>query len=254
MMKNPYSRRSAKIRRIAFYSTLTAVPIGVGLLVGRRSRLAGAVAGGLTALGLGAIRWQLARLFSDEPAYEVEEHIGPLEVRRYAAHVAAHTDIDDDNYDSALNAGFRRLARYIFGDNFRGERLEMTTPVTSRSKRAAASEKLDMTAPVITAPAEHGYRMSFVMPPGRDIASLPTPNDSAIELDEVPERRVAVLRFRGRYNGSAVEQRERELMKLVEDAGLAAAGAPMFAGFDAPATIPLLRRNEVWVELSDGIR
>jgi hypothetical protein len=103
---------------------------------------------------------------------------------------------------------------------------------------------------VLTEPGSRGYKMSFVMPPGRSVESLPLPNDSEVELDQVPERRVAVLRFTGRYRGTEVAQHEEELLRMVKEAGLQATSAPMFAGFDPPSTLPFLRRNEVWVEVA----
>ena len=237
-----------KARRIAYYAGMALIPAGIGAVVGRakRSTLAGSVAGGLTALAMLGVRWQLARLFTEEPDYEIEDKLGSLEIRRYFPQIMAHTHVDVPSYDAALQQGFRRLAKYIFGDNFDGEKIEMTAPV---QHRAAGNEEIDMTAPVITAQGPRGYEMSFVMPSGRALASLPTPNDSAVELAEVPERRVAVLKFRGRYRGAEVESHERELMDLVKAAGLKATGAPMFAGFDPPTTLPFLRRNEVWVEV-----
>ncbi|MEO8842857.1 MAG: heme-binding protein [Kofleriaceae bacterium] len=236
-----------KTRRIAYYAGMALIPAGIGALVGKakRSTLAGGVAGGLTALAMLGVRWQLARLFTEEPDYEVEDNLGPLEIRRYFPQITAHTRVDVLSYDAALQQGFRRLAKYVFGDNFNGEKLAMTTPI-----HAAGHEKLEMTSPVITSQSSHGYEMSFVMPSGRALASLPTPNDSAVELGEVPERRVAVLSFRGRYRGAEIEQHERELMDLVKAAGLQATSAPMFAGFDPPTTLPFLRRNEVWVEVA----
>ena len=231
-------------RNIAFWSGLAAIPLGVGLLVGRRSKVAGAVAGGLTALGLGALRWQLVRLFTDEPEYIVEEHVGALEIRSYPMHVEARTQIATTNYDSALTQGFTRLARYIFGGNVKHEKLSMTAPVT------AQSERLAMTSPVIAEQSsETAFTIAFVMPPGRGVETLPTPIDHRVELDEVPERRVAVLRFSGRRDATSLPEREQELMRLVREAGLEVAGAPMYAGFDPPTTLPFLRRNEVWVEL-----
>jgi hypothetical protein len=236
-----------KARRIAYYAGMAVIPAGIGALVGKakRSTLAGSVAGGLTALAMLGVRWQLARLFTEEPDYEIEDTLGPLEIRRYFPQITAHTHVDVPSYDAALQQGFRRLANYIFGDNFNGEKI-----AAPMRQRAADNEKLEMTSPVITAQGPRGYEMSFVMPSGRALASLPTPNDSAVELGEVPERRVAVLKFRGRYRGAEVEQHERELMDLVKAAGLVATSAPMFAGFDPPTTLPFLRRNEVWVEVA----
>jgi len=238
-----------KARKIAYYAGMVVIPAGIGAFTARarRSTLFGSVAGGLTALAMLGVRWQLARLFTDQPAYQVEERIGGLEIRRYAPQVTAHTQIDGTGYDAAVQQGFRRLAGYIFGDNFNGEKLAMAAPVTTK---AAASEKIGMRSPVITESEGRGYKMSFMMPPGRTVESLPLPNDTAVELDEVPERRVAVLRFNGSYRGKQVEEREQELMRMVKAAGLQALSAPMFAGFDSPATLPFLRRNEVWVEVA----
>ena len=234
-----------KARKIAYYAGMVAIPAGIGALVGKakRSTLAGSVAGGLTALALLAARWQMARLFTEEPDYELEDQLGPLEIRRYFPQITARTRVDVESFDLAMQQGFRKLASYIFGDNFNGEQLAAV------QQRAAGSEKLAMTAPVITKQSVRGYEMAFVMPSGRDLGSLPTPNDSAVELNEVPERRVAVLKFRGRYRGEEIERHERELMDLVRAAGLRAMSAPMFAGFDPPSTLPFLRRNEVWVEV-----
>ena len=238
-----------KARKIAYYAGMVVIPAGIGAFTARarRSTLVGSVAGGLTALAMLGVSWQLARLFTDQPAYQVEERIGGLEIRRYAPQVTAHTQIDGASYDAAVQQGFRRLAGYIFGDNFNGEKLAMAAPVTTK---AAASEKIGMRSPVITESEGRGYKMSFMMPPGRTVESLPLPNDTAVELDEVPERRVAVLRFNGTYHGMQVEAREQELMRMVKAAGLQALSAPMFAGFDSPATLPFLRRNEVWVEVA----
>jgi SOUL heme-binding protein len=238
-----------KARRIAYYAGMAVIPAGIGALVGKakRSTLAGSVAGGLTALAMLGVRWQLARLFTEEPNYEVEDTLGPLEIRRYFPQITANTHVEATSLDAALQQGFRRLANYIFGDNFNGEQIVMTAPT---HPHAAGRERLEMTSPVITSQGPGGYQMSFVMPSGRALDSLPTPNDSAVELGEVPERRVAVLQFRGSYRGAEVEQRERALMDLVRAAGLVATSAPMFAGFDPPTTLPFLRRNEVWVEVA----
>ncbi|MFT3695173.1 MAG: heme-binding protein [Kofleriaceae bacterium] len=221
-----------KTRKLAYYAGMVAVPAAIGALVGksRRSTLLGSVAGGLTAISMLGLRWQLARFFTEQPAYDIEEHIGRLEIRRYHPTVTARTRIASSNYDWALQTGFKKLAGYIFGDNFNGEKLAMTAPVQTTEG--------------------NGFMMSFVMPAGRSLATLPKPNDVDIELDEVPERRVAVLRFAGRYRGTDVHAHEAQLMKMVKAAGLRPLSEPMFAGFDSPATLPFLRRNEVWVEVA----
>ena len=221
------------LRKSLFYGVLAAVPavVGVGVAALFRSKRAGAIAGGATALGLGLARWQLQRVVSEEPAYEVEQRIGHLEIRRYAPVVIAETTIQADGINTALETGFHRLFEYIRGRNHDDEKLPMTSPVCSSHLNG-------------------GYAVSFVMPMGRTLCTLPRPHDARVELVEMPARRVAVLAYRGRYNAEAIELHEHELADLVAEAKLTSTGKPTFAGFDPPTTLPFLRRNEIWVDLA----
>ena len=231
-------------RKVAFAATAALLPLATGLVVGRRTKLGGARAAGGVALGMLALRSQLQRLFTDEPAFTRETRIGALELRAYPARVEATTQIDTARIEDALDQGFHRLAGFIFGGNQTHESLPMTAPVTARG------EKLAMTTPVIASDHEGSYTLAFIMPPGRDLASLPKPIDTQVHLREIPARRVAVLRFAGRHTAGNIGAHERELLRLVTAAGLEPVGKPSFAGFDPPMTLPLLRRNEVWVEIA----
>lgn len=205
-------------------------------------------AGGVIGAGLLA-RWQLARWFTEEPDYIVEERIGPLEIRQYRERVIAQTQIDDPDWDHALNEGFRRLAGYIFGGNQSQarERIAMTAPVNV----APGGQRIAMTAPVNAGPSQRGWTITFTMPANRTLDSLPSPKDSRVTLKTIEPVRIASLRFRGRYDSGNVMAAFDRLRELVRQAGLETAGEPQFAGYDPPTTIPLLRRNEVWVALED---
>jgi len=228
-------RGNAHRRKVGFGVALALVPAAVGGVVGlvSRSRRAGLIAAGASALVLGVARWQLERSFNDEPDYVVEEHLGELEIRRYDARIEAETTISSTDFFQAIDRGFERLARYIFGANAEHEKLGMTTPVTTRSDGAK-------------------MRVAFVMPMTRTSASLPLPNDGRIEVVEVPGRRVAVLCFSGKRSDPLIRHKMAELCELVAKAGLATRGEPMYAGFDPPWTLPMIRRNEVWIELDLG--
>ena len=229
-------------RKLGFFAALATVPLGVGALLGRRSRTAGIVAGGLSAVTLGALRWQLQRWFTDEPTYEVEQKIGPCEIRKIRARVEARVHLEEHDLIAAREQGFRQLARYLNGDNAGHRELSLSAP-------PAGKEKLAMTAPVVIAKSNGGYEMSFVMPAGRTLMSLPRPNDVGVTLREAPERHVAVLSYRGNYNAEAVDKHERELRSMVARAGLVAFGPITIAAFDPPWTLPFLKRTELWLEI-----
>lgn len=219
-------------RNIAFLSSLLAVPVATGIGIGLASSSIrrGILAGGIAALALGALRWQLSRWFTPSPAYSVEASIGDIELRRYPVRIEARAEVHAHDFETALDRGFGHLACYIYGANSQDKDIEMTTPV-------------------LTTMRDGHYEMSFVMPPQMSIEALPHPDDPRIELREVAEKRVAVLGFHGRFTKSNIEAHERELLRQLVDAGLSAKGSVMFAGYDSPATLPMLRRNELWIEI-----
>lgn len=233
-----------------------------------------------TVAGVALTRWQMARWFAEQPEYEVEEHVGPLEIRHYERLVRAETTVEAPNWDDALNEGFKRLAGYIFGGNrpretsahsgaahsgAAHEHIQMTAPVNVRA------QKIAMTAPVnvrverhalanlaggqggsSSDPLDASFTITFTMPKERNAASLPVPEDSRVRLRSVPPRRVAVLRYNGRYTARRVAEKSRALLEAVRAAGLRTRGEPEFAGYDPPSTLPWLRRNEVWIELGSA--
>ncbi|HET7503155.1 MAG TPA: heme-binding protein [Kofleriaceae bacterium] len=225
------ARHAARWRKLGWLASFLAVPAAAGFACARATTLRrGVLAGGLTALTLGALRVELARWFTPEPAFRPEGKLGDLEIRRYDARVEACAEVDALALEQALDHGYTRLAEYVCGANRTGEVLKRTMPVmiTMRDGR---------------------YTVSFVMPPGRDIASLPRPTHPGIELREVPSRAIAALRFRGRFTRDNIAAHERDLLQQLIDSGLSARGSVAFAAFDSPATLPLLRRNELWIEV-----
>lgn len=223
---NPVTKR----RKIGLVAGLGLIAAGAGVAMAMGARKRSLLVGGAAALALGALRWQFARLFTVTPAYEVEGEMAGLEVRRYPFRIEAHANIEEPEIETALDRGFGRLACYIYGAN-------------------AGSEDLEMTTPVVTTMRDGMFTMAFVMPPNRTLESLPQPDDGRVVLREVPERKIAVLRFSGPFTRKNIEKHERLLLRRLVDAGLSAKGSIAFAGYDSPTTLPALRRNEVWIEV-----
>jgi hypothetical protein len=70
-------------------AAIARVAIGRGVAALTCSRRAGWIAGGATLALAAALRSQMARWFTDKPAYELERRIGDLEIRRHAPRIAA---------------------------------------------------------------------------------------------------------------------------------------------------------------------
>jgi hypothetical protein len=241
--------RSAAREALQYWPLVPVIPVVAGLthLIARpRAWSRGekavlALAG--AAVGLNLVAWQLRRLRTQKPPYEVLASDGPLELRRYPALVVAQTRVNM-GFDSALKEGFGRLAGFIFGRNAGHEKVAMTSPVV------AQHEVLDVNAPP-TVENDAGYTVSFMMPRELSMNELPIPEDDRVILRELQPRTVVALKFRGRYDAERVRQATRQLLDSAREHEIEVRGEPAFAGYDAPSTLPILRRNEVWVEVAE---
>jgi hypothetical protein len=174
----------------------------------------------------------------EEPQFEILASTDDYEVRRYDSYIVAETDVEG-TYKNAGNKAFRILAGYIFGDNRASEKMAMTAPVESRP--ADESIKMKMTAPVASSPSEDeagSYTYSFVMEKKYSLETLP-----------IPERTVAVHRYSGSWSESNYAKHERLLLDALADDGISARSAPVSARYNAPFTPWFMRRNEVMVEI-----
>lgn len=181
----------------------------------------------------------------EEPRWTLAFRDGPFEVRDYARTVVAETSVAGDR-GAAINQGFRRLARYIFGGNEPAREIAMTAPVAQQP----AGQRITMTAPVAQTPADAGWVVTFYMPPGSTLQNMPRPLDDAVLLREQPPRRVAVIRFSGLATQNNLSRHVEELRRRIESRGDVALGPVVYAFYDPPWTLPWARRNEVMIELS----
>ena len=168
----------------------------------------------------------------------------------YEPYIVAETEVSG-GYERASSAGFGIIAGYIFGNNTRREKVAMTAPVGMEKKQV--KEKISMTVPVVMQPKEEQqaqtYTMSFMMPSKYTLNTLPTPNNPAVKLRLVPKKKVAVIRFSLYANEKRVKEKTAELKKALERDGITAVGETEIARYNAPFSNPLLRRNEILMEI-----
>lgn len=165
---------------------------------------------------------------TEHQPYEVVERRPGFELRHYPEHVVADVTVDG-SFESAGISGFRPLVGYIS----RGG-VAMTAPVLQQT--------VDEAAEATTASA---YRVSFVMPAGSTVESLPVPADARVTLRHVPEHRAAAARFSGRWTRGSFRRHAEDLAAAVAEVGLEPAGPLRWARFDPPWTPWFLRHNEV---------
>lgn len=213
-----------------------------------------AIIGGLVAVTTAAIGLtagtSLARESIEIPDYEVTATHELFEVRRYAPRLVAEVEVEGEGRKAA-NAGFRVLADFIFGNNEARGSIAMTAPVDRR----ATSTTIDMTAPVDRREVEGEdeeprWVIAFTMPSKWTMETLPKPRDERVHIREIAPKTYAVMRFSGAPSEAKVERRMEVLDRAVREAGLTPSGEPpTYARYDPPWTLPMLRRNEILLEL-----
>jgi hypothetical protein len=220
-------------------------------------------AGGLVAaMGL----WNLYQRNSVETVpYTVVASVGDVELRRYPEVVHVET------VAATEREAFGRLFQYISGANEANAEIEMTAPVAVDGQRSESDQRreapeaaptvdgtsIPMTTPVETetaelADGERGVRMAFVLPTEYDFETAPAPTDDDVHLVAVPERTLAVAQFSWRPTEARIASETERLLDTLERGDVPVSGDPFFMGYDAPWTLPFLRRNEVAVEVRAG--
>jgi hypothetical protein len=185
----------------------------------------------------------------EEPSYVVlDRRPNQFEIRKYEHRVAAEVEINI-GADVGRNEAFRVLFAYIAGANRQTEgdslRVGMTVPV-----ELYEGEQVAMTVPVQTQEHPDKVIMRFLLPTGFTLKAAPTPTDARVRIIEVKSEVVATLRFSGL--GRDILEKKAELIANLTGTKWLPSGKPYAMFYDAPFTIPFLRRNEAAVLVTEG--
>ena len=184
---------------------------------------------------------------TEEAPYKVLKTDEPFELREYPPQVLAEI-IVDGNLEGAGNKAFRRLFRYISGDNTSRSKIAMTAPVSQEQK----GEKISMTAPVSQQQVQGKWAVSFMMPASYTLETLPIPDDQSITLRQVAARRVAVVRYSGFWSEEKYLLHKAKLEGWIRENRFVVMGEPVWARYNPPFTPWFMRRNEIMIPLASG--
>lgn len=153
-----------------------------------------------------------------------------FEVREYLPCVIAEVKISAQ-YSTATSSAFASLFNYI-------------------SKGNKSSQKIAMTAPVITAQKTDSsesseWYVSFVMPSGSAVGHLPHPNDSQVKLRELDTETCVSKSFRGRATDDLSRKMVNELRASASKANIALSDETRICRFDPPFKPGFLQYNEI---------
>ena len=167
----------------------------------------------------------------------VKKHDG-FEVREFSPCVLAEVTVEG-SLSQASSQAFGSLFSYIAKGNVDAQKIAMTAPVTATSTGGAHSQ---------------AWVVSFVMPAHLEISNLPLPTNSSVKLRSVPAEECAVASFRGRADLEKWREKEAELRKMADKAGLKLSDEVRVSRFDPPFKPGLLHYNEIAIPIATGKR
>lgn len=180
----------------------------------------------------------------EEAPYTVVKSADSFEIRDYAPSLLAETLVDGD-FEKAGSSAFRRLFRYISGENRSQTKINMTAPVSQEQ-----GEKISMTAPVGQQKSGDQWVVSFMMPASYSMENLPLPDDPLVTLRKVPARRMATVRYSGFWSEKNYQKSRLRLEAWVQKEGLTVNGDSIWARYNAPFVPWFMRRNEILIPIS----
>lgn len=161
----------------------------------------------------------------EKPDYESVKKDGDFEIRKYDAIKVVSAPMDDME---KRDQSFRKLFKYISGENEEKKKIAMTSPVFMSDDKDPKGQ------------------MSFMLPAEIAEKGAPSPDAEGVTLNTIESGTFAVLGFKGWNKAEQREKASELLAELVGKEKLKPIGKQFFAFYDPPWTPEFLRQNEVW--------
>lgn len=177
----------------------------------------------------GLLMWSIIGSKAEHAKYQTLFSTDNIEIRKYSPMLVAEVKTTGAR-EEAIKNGFRILADFIFGNNSSSAKVAMTAPVTQQNVRDK-------------------WHVRFMMPKNYTLQSLPQPKNFDIEIKEVPEKIFAIIRFSGVPTKDSLKMKLQHLEDFMSQNKIEKISEPTYAFFNPPWTLPLMRRNEIMIEI-----
>ena len=167
---------------------------------------------------------------TERQEFKVLRTYGDFELREYLPCVIAEVKVSAQ-YSTATSSAFSSLFNYISKGNKSSQKISMTAPVITAQK-ADSSESAE-------------WYVSFVMPSGSSFGHLPHPNDSQVKLRELDAETCVAKSFRGRATDELSRKIAEELRTSASKVNIALSDETRICRFDPPFKPGLFQYNEI---------
>ena len=149
---------------------------------------------------------------------------GEFEIRYYPTSLKAKVVSD-----KSANGNFYKLFQFISGNNSKGEKIAMTTPVYMKNDN-------------------NSNTMEFVMPESYNLETISKPKDKNIIIFESEAKHFACVRYGGYSNTGKFNMHSKKLIEKLSEMNIKTVGDLFYLSYNSPYKV-FNRRNEVMIEI-----
>ena len=167
----------------------------------------------------------------EQPIYKVILEQDKFSIRDYSEVIVVETEVVASRRDATSEA-FRKLFRYISGNNEANLEISMTSPVaqTLTNQDGEIGEN---------------WAVRFFLPRSLSEENIPKPSETGVAVMKLKAQKYGSVSFKGTQNDKKVSENLAKLEAFIAENDYEVSGPPVYAFYDPPFIPWFLRDNEI---------
>ena len=167
----------------------------------------------------------------EQPSYKVILEQDKFSIRDYSEVIVVETEVVASRRDVTSEA-FRKLFRYISGNNEANLEISMTSPVaqTLTNQDGEIGEN---------------WAVRFFLPRSLSEENIPQPSERGVAVVKLKAQKYGSVSFKGTQNDKKVSKNLAKLEAFIAENDYEVSGPPVYAFYDPPFIPWFLRDNEI---------
>ena len=167
----------------------------------------------------------------EQPSYKVILEQDKFSIRDYSEVIVVETEVVASRRDATSEA-FRKLFRYISGNNEANFEISMTSPVaqTLTNQDGEIGEN---------------WAVRLFLPRSLSEENIPKPSETGVAVVKLKAQKYGSVSFKGTQNDKKVSENLAKLEAFIAENDYEVSGPPVYAFYDPPFIPWFLRDNEI---------
>ena len=172
----------------------------------------------------------------EQPSYKVILEQDKFSIRDYSEVIVVETKVVASRRDATSEA-FRKLFRYISGNNEANMEIPMTSPVaqTLTNQEDEIGES---------------WAVRFFLPRSLTEENIPQPREAGVAVVKLKAQKYGSVSFKGTQNDKKVSENLAKLEAFITENDYEVSGPPVYAFYDPPFIPWFLRDNEILIPVT----